>query len=159
VLARSTPERVKGVAVFLTGHPDSTPSALLHNLKHNKVLHEQNVIMNVSVEDTPRVPEQDRLSIERLSDAFWRVTLRFGFMEEPNVLHALAGARAKGLAIDVMRTSFFLSRRALRLAPKSELPRWQERLFVRLAQSANDASQYFGIPSGRAVEVGTQMPI
>src|SRR3954464_4919853 len=153
MLARSTPERVKGVAVFLTGHPDSTPSALLHNLKHNKVLHEQNVIMNVSVEDTPRVPEQDRLSIERLSDAFWRVTLRFGFMEEPNVLHALAGARAKGLAIDVMRTSFFLSRRALRLPQKWEWRRWQEGLFVRLAQSANDGSQYFGIPSGRAVEV------
>src|SRR3954469_15129047 len=158
MLARSTPERVKGVAVFLTGHPDSTPRALLHNLKHNKVLHEQNVIMNVSVEDTPRVPEQD-LSIERLSDAFWRVTLRFGFMEEPNVLHALAGARAKGLAIDVMRTSFFLSRRALRLAPKSELPRWQERLFIWLARAANDASQYFGIPSGRAVEVGTQTTV
>ena len=159
MLAKSTPERVKGVAVFLTGQPDSTPSALLHNLKHNKVLHEHNVIMNVTTEDMPRVPDRDRLSIERLSDAFSRVTLRYGFMEEPNVPRALAQARAKGMGFDVMRTSFFLSRRALRLAPKSEMPRWQERLFIRLARSANDASQYFGIPSGRAVEVGTQVTV
>jgi KUP system potassium uptake protein len=115
--------------------------------------------MNVVTEDTPRVGEKDRLSIERLSDFFSRVTLRFGFMEEPNVPRALAGARAKGMAFDVMRTSFFLSRRALRLAPKSEMPRWQERLFIGLARSANDASQHFGIPSGRAVEVGTQITV
>ena len=159
MLAKSTPERVKGVAVFLTGQPDSTPSALLHNLKHNKILHEHNVIMNVVTEDTPRLDEKDRLSIERLSDSFSRVTLRFGFMEEPNVPRALVGARAKGMAFDVMRTSFFLSRRALRLAPKSEMPRWQERLFIWLARAANDASQYFGIPSGRAVEVGTQITV
>src|SRR5215203_3288598 len=84
-LAKSTPERVKGVAVFLTGQPDSTPSALLHNLKHNKILHEHNVIMNVVSEDTPRLDDKHRLSIERLSDSFSRVTLRFGFMAEPNV--------------------------------------------------------------------------
>ena len=124
MFAKSTPERVKGVAVFLTGQPDSTPSALLHNLKHNKVLHEHNVIMNVVTEDMPRVDEKDRLSIERLSDAFSRVTLRFGFMEEPNVPRALAGARAKGMAFDVMRTSFFFSRRALRPAAESKMPRW-----------------------------------
>jgi KUP system potassium uptake protein len=159
MLAKSTPERVKGVAVFLTGQPDSTPSALLHNLKHNKVLHEHNVIMNVVTEDMPRVDEKDRLSIERLSDAFSRVTLRFGFMEEPNVPRALAGARAKGMAFDVMRTSFFFSRRALRPAAESKMPRWQDRLFIWLARSANDASQYFRIPSARAVEVGTQITV
>jgi KUP system potassium uptake protein len=159
MLAKSTPERVKGVAVFLTGQPDSTPSALLHNLKHNKVLHEHNVIMNVVTEDMPRVDEKDRLSIERLSDAFSRVTLRFGFMEEPNVPGALAGARAKGMAFDVMRTSFFFSRRALRPAAESKMPRWQDRLFIWLARSANDASQYFRIPSARAVEVGTQITV
>jgi len=159
MFAKSTPERVKGVAVFLTGQPDSTPSALLHNLKHNKVLHEHNVIMNVVTEDMPRVDEKDRLSIERLSDAFSRVTLRFGFMEEPNVPRALAGARAKGMAFDVMRTSFFFSRRALRPAAESKMPRWQDRLFIWLARSANDASQYFRIPSARAVEVGTQITV
>src|SRR5215208_1564900 len=115
-LAASTPERVKGVAVFLTGQPDSTPSALLHNLKHNKILHERNVIMNVVTEDLPRIEETHRVTVERLSDSFARVTLRFGFMEEPNVPRALAACRAKGMAFDVMRTSFFLSRRALRPA-------------------------------------------
>jgi KUP system potassium uptake protein len=159
MLAKSTPDRVKGLAVFLTGQPDSTPSALLHNLKHNKILHERNVIMSVMTEDMPRVDDRDRVSVERLSPSFARVTLRFGFMEEPNVPRALAKARAKGLAFDVMRTSFFLSRRALRPAPNSEMPRWQERLFIWLARWANDASQYFGIPSGRAVEVGTQIAI
>jgi KUP system potassium uptake protein len=128
MLAKSTPERVKGVAVFLTGQPGSTPSALLHNLKHNKVLHEQNVIMNVVVEDTPRVEERDRVAIERLSDSFSRVTLRFGFMEEPNIPRALVNARAKGMSFDVMRTSFFLSRRALRPAQQSPMPRWQDKL-------------------------------
>src|SRR5215203_7100276 len=112
-----------------------------------------------SARTTPRLDDKDRISIERLSDAFSRVTLRFGFMEEPNVPRALAGARAKGMAFDVMRTSFFLSRRALRLAPKSEMPRWQDRLFIGLARSANDASQYFCIPSGRAVEVGAQITV
>jgi KUP system potassium uptake protein len=159
MLERSTPERVKGVAVFLTGQPDLTPSALLHNLKHNKVLHETNVIMSVVIEGMPRVDDKDRVSVERLSESFARVTLRFGFMEEPNIPRALVQARVKGLAFDVMRTSFFLSRRALRAAPSSEMPRWQERLFIWLARSANDASQYFGIPSGRAVEVGTQVAI
>src|SRR4051794_15523947 len=159
MLAKSTPDRVKGLAVFLTGQPDSTPSALLHNLKHNKILHERNVIMSVVTEDMPRVDDKDRVSVERLSQSFARVTLRFGFMEEPNVPRALVQSRAKGLAFDVMRTSFFLSRRALRPTPTSAMPRWQERLFIWLARSANDASQYFRIPSGRAVEVGTQIAI
>ena len=131
----------------------------MHNLKHNKVLHEQNVIMNVAVEDTPRIDEKDRVSVERLSDSFWRVTLRFGFMEEPNIPRALAGARSKGISFDVMRTSFFLSRRALRPAQQSRMPRWQDKLYIRLARSAHDASQYFHIPSARAVEVGMQITI
>jgi KUP system potassium uptake protein len=159
MLDRSSPDRVQGIAVFLTGQPDSTPSALLHNLKHNKVLHQHNVIVSVIAADTPRVDDQNRILVERVSDAFWRVTLRFGFMETPNVPRALAAGRKQGLKIDLSRTSFFLSRRALRLAPKSEMPRWQDRLFIGLARSANDASQYFCIPSGRAVEVGTQITV
>jgi KUP system potassium uptake protein len=158
-LASSSAERVKGTAMFLTGHPDSTPSALLHNLKHNKVLHEQNVILNVVTDDRPRIGEHERLSVERLSDEFARVTVRFGFMETPNIPRALTGGRAHGMKIDLMQTSFFLSRRALRLAPRSEMPRWQDRLFIGLARSANDASQYFCIPSGRAVEVGAQIAV
>jgi KUP system potassium uptake protein len=110
-------------------------------------------------EDLPRIAEAHRITVERLSCSFARVTLRFGFMEEPNVPRALTACRAKGMAFDVMRTSFFLSRRALRPAPHSPMPRWQDRLFIWLARSANDASQYFGIPSGRAVEVGTQITV
>ena len=159
MLAKSAPERVKGTAVFLTGEPDTTPSALLHNLKHNKVLHETNVVLNVVTDDRPRLHEAERIAVERLSDDFACVTLRFGFMETPNVPRALAGSRAHGLKFDLMLTSFFLSRRALRLAPKSEMPRWQDRLFIGLARSANDASQYFCIPSARAVEVGAQITV
>jgi KUP system potassium uptake protein len=159
MLEKSSPERVKGTAIFLTGQPDSTPSALLHNLKHNKVLHEKNAILNVTIEDVPRLPDRERVAVEKITDAFARVTLRFGFMEDPNVPRALAACRQHGLKIDLMRTSFFLSRRALRPAAQSRMPRWQEHLFIALARQAHDASQYFGIPTERAVEVGTQIAV
>jgi KUP system potassium uptake protein len=159
MLAKSSVTRASGTAVFLTGHPDATPTALLHNIKHNKVLHEHNVILNVVTEDMPRVPEADRITLKRLSDAFTSVTVRFGYMESPNVPKALAACRTYGLKFDVMSTSFFLSRRALRPAPQSKMPRWQDRLFIGLARSSDDASKYFHIPSGRAVEIGTQITI
>ncbi len=155
----SSIHRVSGTAVFLTGHPDSTPTSLLHNLKHNKVLHEHNVILNVITEDMPRVAAADRTSLEALSDRFTRITLRFGYMESPNVPKALVACRPLGLKFDVMNTSFFLSRRSLRPAPHSKMPHWQDKLFINLARSAVDASRYFSIPSGRAVEVGTQITI
>jgi KUP system potassium uptake protein len=156
--ARS-PERVQGIAVFLTGHPDHVPSALLHNLKHNKVLHQQNVILSIVTEDMPRVGDENRAEVERLSDHFSRVKLHFGFMETPNVPHGLRACGRLGWRFDIMRTSFFLSRRALRAASNSAMPRWQDSLFIHLARSANDASAYFQIPTGRAVEVGTQVAI
>lgn len=159
MLAKSSVTRASGTAVFLTGHPDATPTALLHNIKHNKVLHEHNVILNVVTEDMPRVPESDRIALKRLSDAFTSVTMRFGYMESPNVPMALAACRPYGLKFDVMSTSFFLSRRALRPAPQSKMPRWQDKLFIGLARSSDDASKYFHIPSGRAVEIGTQITI
>jgi KUP system potassium uptake protein len=158
-LEKRPPERVQGTAVFLTGNPDNVPGALLHNLKHNKVLHERNVILSVATEDTPRVAEADRASVERLSDGFLRVTLRFGFMETPNIPKALPACRARGWRFDVMRTSFFLSRRALKPSARSEMPRWQERLFIGLARSASDASRHFRIPTSRAVEVGSQVTV
>ncbi|HEX2727523.1 MAG TPA: KUP/HAK/KT family potassium transporter, partial [Beijerinckiaceae bacterium] len=159
MLRRSTPERVKGVAVFLTGHPDGTPRALLHNLKHNKVLHETNVILSIVTADQPQVDERERVSVERLTDDFWRMTLRYGFMQKPDVTQALGRARLHGLKIDLMQTSFFLARRALRVAPKSAMRRWQERLFIGLARSANDASRYFNVPTGRVIEVGSQVAV
>lgn len=158
-LAKSSVARAKGTAVFLTGHPDATPTALLHNIKHNRVLHENNIILNVVTEDTPRVPESDRITLKRLSDAFTSVTMRFGYMESPNVPMGLAACRAYGLEFDLMSTSFFLSRRVLRPASQSKMPHWQDKLFIVLAKSSDDASQYFSIPSGRAVEIGTQIAI
>jgi len=159
MLAKSSVTRASGTAVFLTGHPNATPTALLHNIKHNKVLHANNIVLNVITEDTPRVPESERILFQRLSDVFASVTVRFGYMESPNVPKALTACRNHGLIFDVMSTSFFLSRRALRPAGVSRMPRWQDKLFIALARSSDDASRYFHIPSGRAVEIGTQITI
>jgi KUP system potassium uptake protein len=158
-LERKPPQTVPGTAVFLTSDPDSAPTALLHSLKHYKVLHEKNVILTVETADTPRVPPVQRVRIEPVGRTFSLVRLRFGFMETPNVPKALAIARKLGWHFDIMSTSFFLSRRALRPAAKSGMPRWQDRLFIGLARSANDATDYYQIPTGRVVEVGTQVTI
>ncbi len=148
-----------GTAVFLTSDPESAPTALLHSLKHYKVLHEKNVILTVRIEQTPRVAPEERVQIEPVGETFTRVLLRFGFMETPNIPRALAIARQFGWTFDIMSTSFFLSRRMLKLAQQSEMPHWQNRLFITLARSANDATGYFHIPTGRVVEVGTQVTI
>ena len=153
------PHRVPGTAVFLTGDPNATPTALLHSLKHYKVLHEHNVILTIMTADTPRVPTAERVHFEPISDTFARMTVRYGFAESPNLPKALAIARKQGWTFDIMSTSFFLSRRTLRPAANSKLPRWQDRLFISLARSANDATSYFHIPTGRVVEVGTQVTI
>jgi len=158
-LERKPPQRVPGTAVFLTSDPKSAPTALLHSLKHYKVLHERNVILSVETTHTPRVEPAKRVRIEAVGSTFMRVMVRFGYMETPNIPKALAIARKLGLQFDIMATSFFLSRRALRRAPRSGMPRWQDRLFITLARSANDATDYFQIPTDRVVEVGTQVNI
>jgi KUP system potassium uptake protein len=158
-LERRPPQKVPGTAVFLTGDPDYAPTALLHSLKHYKVLHEQNVVLTVQYAETPRVEEAERVRIEPLGETFRRVILTFGFMEHPNVPKALAIARKQGWSFDIMSTSFFLSRRVLRPAANSALPRWQDRLFIGLARSASDATDFFQIPTGRVVEVGTQVTV
>jgi KUP system potassium uptake protein len=158
-LERKPPHVVPGTAVFLTSDPDYAPTALLHNLKHNKILHEHNVILTIVTSDTPRVDENDRVTITPVSDRFNRVVLKFGYMEIPNVPKALAVARKKGWSFDIMSTSFFLSRRSLRPAAKSIMPRWQDRLFIGLARTASDATDFFQIPTGRVVEVGTQVAV
>jgi KUP system potassium uptake protein len=150
---------VQGTAVFLTSDPEFTPTALLHNLKHNKVLHEHNVILTIVTADTPRVPEDERVTISPVSEHFSAVTLKFGFTEQPNVPRALAIARRRGWSFDIMSTSFFLSRRALKPSPQSGMPLWQDRLFIFLARTANDATDYFQIPTGRVVEIGTQVTV
>ena len=158
-LERKPPHFVPGTAVFLTSDPEFAPTALLHNLKHNKVLHENNVILTIVTADTPRVPEDDRVKITPLSEHFSRVSLKFGYMEQPNVPKALAIARKHGWQFDIMSTSFFLSRRALKPSAKSGMPAWQDHLFIGLARSASDATDFFQIPTGRVVEVGTQVTV
>jgi KUP system potassium uptake protein len=158
-LEKNPPHTVPGTAVFLTSLPDFAPTAILHNLKHNKVLHEHNVILTVMTADTPRVTEEDRVTIAPVSPHFSRVMLKFGYMETPNVPKALAIARRRGWSFDIMSTSFFLSRRALKPASHSALPRWQDQLFIGLAKSASDATDFFQIPTGRVVEVGTQVTV
>ncbi len=159
MLEKKSPPKVPGTAVFLTSDPTSAPTALLHSLKHYKVLHEHNVILTVETADTPRVKPDERVQIEQISDAFSCVSLHFGYAETPNVPKALAIARKLGWHFDIMSTSFFLSRRSLRIAAKSGMPRWQDRLFIALARGANDATDYFQIPTGRVVEIGTQVAI
>ena len=158
-LEKKPPYVVPGTAVFLTSDPEFAPTALLHNLKHNKVLHENNVILTIITADTPRVPEEERVRITPMSKHFSRVSLKFGYMEQPNVPKALAIARKHGWQFDIMSTSFFLSRRALKPSAKSGMPSWQDHLFIALARSASDATDFFQIPTGRVVEVGTQVTV
>jgi KUP system potassium uptake protein len=159
ILEKKPPQRVPGTAVFLTSDPKSAPTALMHSLKHYKVLHEKNVILTIETAPTPRIDPAERVRLEEISKTFTKVTLRFGFMESPNVPKALAIARKLGWQFDIMSTSFFLSRRALKPAAHSGMPRWQDHLFIALSRTANDATDYFQIPSGRVVEVGTQVTV
>ena len=158
-LEKRPPHIVKGTAVFLTSDPNFVPTALLHNLKHNKVLHDHNVILTIETAQTPRVNPAERVLMETISDKFATVRLRFGFMESPNVPKALGIARKLGWQFDIMATSFFVSRRSLKPSAQSGMPRWQDHLFIALSRSANDATDYFQIPTGRVVEVGTQVTI
>jgi KUP system potassium uptake protein len=158
-LEKKPPARVPGTAVFLTSDPVSAPTALLHSLKHYKVLHEKNVILTIETAQTPHVDIAERVRIEPVGKTFSRIVLRFGFMDTPNVPKALAIARKLGWQFDIMSTSFFLSRRSLKPAATSGMPRWQDRLFIGLTRAANDATDYFQIPTGRVVEVGTQVTI
>ena len=158
-LERSPPTRVPNTAIFLTSDPEVVPTALLHNIKHNRVLHEQNIIMNVRTATIPRVDDEDRVRIERLSDDFSRVRLAFGYMETPNIPRALALARRQGLKFDIMKTSFFVGRRSIKPAAKSAMPGWQDTLFLSLARHATNASDFFNIPAGRVVELGTVVTI
>jgi KUP system potassium uptake protein len=159
MLERRPPQRVSGTAVFLTSDPATAPTALMHSLKHYKVLHERNVILTIETAPTPRIDLAERVRLEEISATFTKVTLRFGFMESPNVPKTLAIARKLGWHFDIMSTSFFLSRRALKPAAHSGMPRWQDHLFIALSRTANDATDYFQIPTGRVVEVGTQVTV
>lgn len=159
MLEKSNPIRVPGTAIFLTNSPEIAPSALMHNLKHNKVLHERVWLLSVLTEDTPRVPAEKRFEVEKLSGDFTRVILHYGYMESPRIPAALALLRKAGLKFDIMTTSFFLGRRTIKPAPKSGMPLWQDRLYIGLARQAANATDFFSIPSDRVVELGAQVTV
>jgi KUP system potassium uptake protein len=159
MLQRSKPTRVPGTAIFLTSDPNVAPTALMHNLKHNKVLHERVLVICVITEDLPRVPPEKRFEIEKLSDDFSRATLHYGFMESPRVPAALAAMRKAGLKYDIMTTSFFLGRRSIVGSPTSEMPAWQDKLYIALTRQSANATDFFSIPSDRVVELGARVTI
>jgi KUP system potassium uptake protein len=159
-LEEKPPHVVRGTAVFLTAEPDSAPTALLHNLKHNKVLHEHNVVLTVKTAQVPYVPDEKKVTHEAINDTFSRLTMTFGFMETPNVTYGLTLAKKKiGLSFDIMSTSFFLSRRTLLADGKHGMPLWQDHLFIFLNRNATNATEFFRIPYSRVVELGSQLTI
>ena len=151
--------RVPGTAIFMTSDEAGTPSALLHNLKHNKVLHERNVVLRVESLDVPVADADERLSIEDLGGSFWKMRVRYGFAEDANVPRALFACSAHGLDFDIMDTTFFLSRETLVPAAEKGMPLWQDKLFVFMSRNAFSATQFFSIPTNRFVELGAQVEI
>lgn len=159
MLERSKPIRVAGTAIFLTNTPEVAPAAFMHNLKHNKVMHERVLIMSVLTEDMPRVPASKRFEIHKLSEDFTSVILHYGYMESPRIPAALASLRKAGLKFDIMTTSFFLGRRSVKPAQNSGMPTWQDKLFIALFRQSANPTEFFSIPSDRVVELGEQVTI
>nr|WP_286207753.1 KUP/HAK/KT family potassium transporter [Hephaestia sp. MAHUQ-44] len=159
-LSRRPPERVEGTAVFLTANPDSAPGALLHNLKHNKVLHEQNLIVAVNTADRPFVPLDERIRTTRLDDNFSTVTLTYGFMESPDVPRALGlETDRKQVVVDSTKVSFFIGRNTLKPSKSEGMPLWQDRIFMFLQRNASDPTEFLNIPPGKVLELGEQVTV
>ena len=156
------PTRVSGTAIFMTGNAEAAPSALLHNLKHNKVLHEQTVLLTIQTQDVPHVPASERVEVEPLEPlelGLKRVYARYGFMEDPSVPDILKRMREAGLQFNLMGTSFFLGRETLLVTKKPGMARWREALFVWMSHNARSATSFFRIPPNRVVEMGTQVEL
>jgi KUP system potassium uptake protein len=151
--------RVAGTAVFLTGNPAVIPTPLLHNLKHNKVIHERVVLTTVVIEDVPYVPDRDRVTVERLGKGFFQVWVRYGFMDEPDVPRALELCRPQGLALEPMAMSYFIARETLLPSTRPEMKPLEEKLFIALSATALTATRHFKLPPDRVVELGTQVEI
>jgi KUP system potassium uptake protein len=158
-IRESKPVRIPGTAVFMHSDPRGTPPSLLHNIKHNRVLHRRVVLLTILNEDIPTVPRDRWLTVERLSPDLWRVTARFGFTETPDVPRVLRACARHGLKFEMMRTTFFLSRETLVFTDREGLARWRKRLFARLQRNALRATAYYGIPPNRVVELGAQVEI
>ena len=155
----SPPARVSGTAVFLTSTADRVPHALLHNLKHNKVLHERVVFLTIHTQDFPRVPAKERVRVSELGCAFARMDAYYGFAEDPDVPELLEGLAKDGFAFDMMETSFFVSRETLIASVAPGMALWRERLFVSMSKLAVKATDFFHIPTNRVVELGTQVEL
>src|SRR6185503_70996 len=153
------PLRVPGTAIFLTANVHGVPSAMLHNLKHNKVLHERNILLTVETLDAPTAQYGERTEITALGHEFYRLILRFGFAETPNIPQALQSCEAKGLGFDMMDTTFFLSRESIIATDRQGMPLWRDKLFVFLVRNASSATAFFRIPGNRLIELGTQVEI
>jgi KUP system potassium uptake protein len=155
----SPPRRVPGTAVFMSGNPQMIPSALLHNLKHNQVLHQRVVILSVLTEGVPHVAEDRRLTLEAAGEGMHKVVLRYGFMEEPNVPEALKGIELDGWQFNLMETTFFLGRETLIPSAKPGMAIWREKLFMVMSLNALPATHFFGLPPNRVIELGVQIEI
>ncbi|MEI6562734.1 MAG: potassium transporter Kup [bacterium] len=158
-VASSKPHRVPGVAIFLTGNPNGIPRTLLHNYKHNKILHEQIVFITIQTEDIPRVPENERTQIKALPEGFYQIQVRYGFSEDPDLSTLLKNMSIEGLDLDPMRTTFFLGRETLILVNGRNMRPWRKILFAYLSRNAWDASKFFRIPPNRVIEVGIQVEL
>jgi KUP system potassium uptake protein len=158
-IAEHPPQRVPGTAVFLTANANAVPHALLHSLKHYKVLHERNVILSVETLDTPMAEPDERIELRDLGHAFHSLTLRFGFAEDQDVPAALAACATQGLRFDLMDTTFFLSRETIVASHRAGMVVWRDKLFALMARNALAATAFFRIPGNRLVELGTQVEI
>jgi KUP system potassium uptake protein len=158
-MVTSPPPKVEGTSIFMTVNPDGVPNALLHNLKHNKVLHERVVILTIIVEDIPYVPKEDYIWIEDLGHGFLRIEGHYGFKETPDVPALLADCSQQGLDFNLMQTSFFLNRETIISTPRKGMARWREVLFIWMSHLAAKAADYYRIPPNRVVELGTQVEI
>jgi KUP system potassium uptake protein len=151
--------RVPGTAVFMTSATEGIPHVLLHHVKHNKALHQQVVLLSITTVPVPHVPFGKNFEVEELGDDFYRVTARYGFMQTPNVPKLLAVCLAEGLAVDLDDTSYFLGRETILTEGPTRMARWRKLLFAFLARNSRSATQFFGLPPNRVVELGSQIEI
>ena len=161
-ISAEVPQRVEGTGVFLTAHPQGVPRAMLHNLNHNKVLHQRVVLLQVVTEDVPHVPESERVLVETLPAGFHRVFVRYGFKDDPHLPRAMQLCADQGLSFEMMETSFFLGRETvvrLPLATRPQMARWRQILFNWMFRNADTATAFFKIPPNRVVELGSQVEL
>jgi KUP system potassium uptake protein len=151
--------RVPGTALFMTANPEGTPIALLHNLKHNKVLHERNIILTIVTDEVPQVHQDKRTETEKLGSGFYRLIAHYGFMEEPNVPELLRDANLDGDPVKLHKTTFFLSRESIVPTGSRSMVRWRQWLFALMSRNAQSASSFYRIPANRVVELGMQVEL